>query len=194
VIQLNSEYWTKRYQTDDASWDTGNITTPLKEYIDQLEDKNISILIPGAGNAWEAEYLFKKGFKNISIIDISIEPINNFKKRSPEFPPEKLILGDFFEHHLQYDLIIEQTFFCAIDPSLRQQYADKIHSLLKPRGKLVGVLFNDKLNEDKPPFGGSKEEYIIYFEKGFQFKVFETCYNSIKPRAGRELFINFQKE
>jgi thiopurine S-methyltransferase len=194
MIRLDSDYWTQRYLNDDAGWDTGSITTPLKDYINQLKDKNIRILIPGAGNAYEAEYLFRKGFPNVHIIDLSEEPLNNFQKRLPDFPSENLLKGDFFEHDQQYDLIIEQTFFCAIDPALRQQYAGKMHSLLNAGGKLVGVLFNDKLNSDKPPFGGSKEEYVIYFEKGFELKVFETCYNSIKPRAERELFVILLKK
>ncbi|MCE3278656.1 MAG: SAM-dependent methlyltransferase [Bacteroidetes bacterium] len=192
-MQLDKNYWTQRYLNNDAAWDTGSVTQPLKEYIDQLNDKNISILIPGAGNAYEAEYFFKQGFKNVTIIDLSQTPLNQFKKRLPEFPEDQLVHGDFFDHTIKYDLIIEQTFFCALDPSLRSDYSKKMHELLKPEGKLVGLLFNDKLNTDKPPFGGTKEEYLNYFEKHFEVRTFDTCYNSIKPRAGRELFINLEK-
>lgn len=192
-MQLDKNYWTERYLNNDAAWDTGSITQPLKEYIDQLEDKNISILIPGAGNAYEAEYLFRNGYINVHILDLSQTPLDDFKKRVPEFPDKQLIQGDFFEHNTKYDLIIEQTFFCALDPSLRNDYSKKMNELLNPGGKLVGLLFDDKLNSDKPPFGGSKEEYLNYFKKGFQIKTFEACYNSIKPRAGRELFINLEK-
>lgn len=190
---LNKKFWTDRYISNDIGWDTGGITTPLKEYFDQLTDKNILILIPGAGNAYEAEYLFNKGFRNVSVIDISEEPLNNLRKRLPEFPSKHLILTDFFDHKRQYDLIVEQTFFCALDPALRNNYAKKMYELLKPGGKLVGLLFNDKLNSDKPPFGGNKEEYIQYFENFFEFKTFEPCYNSIKPREGRELFMILKK-
>ncbi|CAN5507338.1 methyltransferase domain-containing protein [soil metagenome] len=194
MIELNSDYWTNRYQKNETSWDLGTISTPLKEYIDQLTDKNSSILIPGAGNAHEAEYLFKLGFTNVTLIDISPQPLENIKARIPNFPSQNLILADFFEHEGQYDLIIEQTFFCAIDPSLRKEYAKKMHQLLNNNGKLVGVLFNDVLNSDHPPFGGNKEEYIPYFQQYFNFKTFDICYNSIKPRANRELFINFEKK
>jgi methyl halide transferase len=192
-MQLDKNYWTDRYVNNDASWDTGSVTQPLKEYFDQLKDKNISILIPGAGNAYEAEYLFRNGFKNVSVLDLSQTPLNDLKKRLPEFPDSQLIQGDFFHHKNKYDLIIEQTFFCALDPALRNDYSKKMYELLKPGGKLVGLLFNDKLNDDKPPFGGTKEEYLNYFEKGFEIRTFESCYNSIKPRAGRELFINLKK-
>lgn len=190
---LGKEYWTQRYQSNEIGWDIGYPSMPLKEYIDQLTDKNVSILIPGAGNAYEAEYLFNKEFTNITVIDISAMPLKNLKERLPHFPENKLILENFFEHNKKYDLILEQTFFCAIDPALRKSYAKKMHELLNPGGKLVGVLFNDSLNSDKPPFGGNKEEYITYFQSYFHFKTFESCYNSIMPRANRELFINLVK-
>ena len=64
-----------------------------------------------------------------------------------------------------------------------------MHDLLKEQGKLIGLLFDDYLNEDHPPFGGSKSEYEKYFEPYFNIKVFETAYNSINSRRGRELFM-----
>lgn len=191
--QLDKNYWTERYYSDNAGWDAGKVTTPLKEYVDQLNDKHISILIPGAGNAWEAEYLFKAGFTNVNVIDLSEAPLSNLKKRLPEFSSKNLICADFFEHSGQYDLIVEQTFFCALDPELRNAYAKKMHELLKPRGKLVGLLFSEEMKNEGPPFGGTKEEYTGYFSPYFEFSIFEACYNSIKPRSGRELFINLKK-
>ena len=79
-LNLSPEYWSNRYQTNDFSWDIGEISTPLKEYIDQLSDKNIPILIPGAGNAYEAEYLHHKGCKNVFVLDYALEPLQNFKR------------------------------------------------------------------------------------------------------------------
>lgn len=194
MIDLGKEYWNNRYINNESGWDAGAITTPLKEFFDTLKNADISILIPGAGNAYEAEYLFNKGFKNVTVVDFAREPLKNIKKRCPEFPDSKLIQDDFFKYSGKFDLIIEQTFFCAIEPSLRPQYAKHMHSLLNTNGMLAGVLFNDTLNANHPPFGGSKEEYINYFEPYFKFKTFETCYHSIKPRAGRELFIRLVKK
>jgi SAM-dependent methyltransferase len=192
--EFTEEYWTLRYQNNDAAWDLGAPSTPLKEYIDQLENKELNILIPGAGNAYEAEYLFDHKFKNVTVIDISPEPLKNIQERLPHFPERNLILGDFFEHKGQYDLIIEQTFFCALNPSLRAKYVNHMAELLKPNGKLVGVLYTDPVNAVKPPFGATKEEYTHLFESKFNFKAFDVCTNSIKPREGRELFIDFIKK
>jgi len=191
---LDAEYWNTRYVNNDAAWDTNGITTPLKAYFDQLENKNLKILIPGAGNAYEAEYLVNKGFTNVFVCDLAPAPLQNLKNRCPNFKDDQLLLCDFFEYDkMRFDLIVEQTFFCALNPNLRQKYFEKVHQLLEPNGKLVGLLFDDVLNTDKPPFGGNKEEYESYFTKHFKKKIYETSYNSIKPREGRELFINLVK-
>ena len=64
-------YWDNLYQSHDTAWDVGYPTTPMKDYIDQLADKSISILIPGCGNGYEAQYLLENGFNNVALVDIS---------------------------------------------------------------------------------------------------------------------------
>lgn len=186
--QLNKNYWEKRYETKETGWDVGKITTPLQEYIDQIENKNLTILIPGAGNGYELDYLLSKGFKNVFIVDFTETPLKNIKKRIPGFPENQLIKSDFFEHEGKYDLILEQTFFCALAPELRKKYVSKMHSLLSENGKLFGLLFDFPLTEEGPPYGGSKAEYLNLFTENFNIKTLETAYNSIKPRTERELF------
>lgn len=194
-MQLDETYWSGRYNNDTAAWDIGIISTPLKEYIDQLTDKNIAILIPGCGNSYEAEYLLQKGFLNITLIDISAVLCKNLKQKLQPYLSSglKIICADFFELQGQYDLIIEQTFFCALDPSLRKAYADKMYQLLKPGGKLAGVLFNRQF-EGGRPFGGDENEYRELFQQQFDIAIMEECYNSIAPRKGAELFIKLIKK
>lgn len=193
-MKLNNNYWEERYKNEEIGWDVGEITTPLKEYIDQLEDKLIRILIPGAGNSYEFEYLLNKGFENVVVVDFAQSPLDNIKKRIPSCNVNNLILADFFEHEDDYDLVIEQTFFCALDPILRKDYVQKMKSLLKPDGKIAGLLFQFPLTEAGPPFGGSKEEYLGLFQNDFTIKTLETAHNSIKPRKENELFFIFTKK
>ncbi len=192
------EYWTKRYEEERTGWDIGYPSTPIKEYLDQLEDKSSKILFPGAGNGYEVEYAFRQGFKNIFILDISPLPLEAFKKRNPSFPTQQVILDNFFDHHGQYDLIIEQTFFCSFPPTkeLRTQYARTMHTLIKPKGKLVGIYFKMPLTGDmnKRPFGGNQKEYESYLIPYFTILQFNDCYNSITPRAGNELFGIFERK
>jgi len=192
-MKFDENFWTSKYDSKLTGWDVGYVSRPLKEYIDTLQDKNLKILIPGGGNSYEAEYLHNTGFNNVFVIDISKRPLENIKKRVPDFPENHLIHADFFKLEGQYDLILEQTFFCALNPELRTKYVDKMHQLLKNDGKLVGLLFNIPLNEDHPPFGGNEKEYRKLFEQKFDIEIMETAYNSILARAGNELFIKMQK-
>ncbi len=196
--EKEESYWTNRYKEQLVGWDLGAPSEPLKAYLDQLTDKNLRILIPGAGNAYEAEYLFEQGFENVFVMDISALPLQNFKARMPLFPENHLIEANFFEHTWQYDLILEQTFFCSFEPTQknREIYAEKMAQLLKPKGKLVGVWFDIPLIENtiKRPFGGTKKEYLGYLSPFFEVKIFEPCHNSIKSRVGQELFGIFVKK
>lgn len=192
--QLDNKYWTERYAKSQTGWDTGSITPPLQHYFDQLSNKELKILIPGGGNGHEAEYLHRNGFKNVFALDISPLPLQNLHLRYPQFPEQQLLEADFFKFERSFDLIVEQTFFCALNPSLRPQYVEKMHNLLNPKGKLMGLLFDAPMNESEPPFGGKKEDYRKLFEPYFKFLHFEPCYNSIKPRAGKELFFLLEKK
>lgn len=192
-MDLTPETWTDRYINADTGWDIGYVSTPLAKYFDGLADKQQRVLIPGGGNGHEAELLWHKGFSNVFLLDWAQQPLTNFNARVPGFPSSHLLHQDFFQHQGQYDLILEQTFFCAIDPALRLAYADKVYDLLAPKGRLVGLLFNATFEKDGPPFGGNKQEYLTYFSPKFNIHKMEPCYNSIAPRAGRELFINLQK-
>lgn len=189
---LSPEYWSQRYENQQHGWDLGQISPPVKAYIDQLADKELKILIPGCGSGHEGSYLWKEGFKNVHVLDFSELPLALFMSNNPDFPKEQIHCSDFFQHDEKYDLIIEQTLFCAIDPNLRPDFAKKVAALLKPGGKLVGLLFN-RMFDAGPPFGGNQDEYERYFCSHFSNIYFEPCHNSIAPRSGSELFIKFIK-
>lgn len=194
---IDELYWENRYKQGKTGWDIGNVSEPLKVYIDQLEQKNLKILIPGCGNAYEAKYLLEQGFQNVNLIDVSETLVNKLENELNYW----IKLGfcsvgklNYFELTGNYDLILEQTFFCAISPELREQYVEKTYNLLTPNGKLVGLLFNYLFEENGPPFGGNISEYRELFQDKFCLNKIEECYNSILPRKGKELFINFSKK
>ena len=64
--------------------------------------------------------------------------------------------------------------------------------LLAPKGKLIGLLFNEKLFSNRPPFGGNKKDYQQLFSKYFNQFYMEKAKNSISSRKGRELFITIK--
>ncbi|MFY8107519.1 MAG: methyltransferase domain-containing protein [Bacteroidia bacterium] len=193
---IDELYWDSRYKQNKTGWDIGYPSEPIKCYIDQLTNKNVKILIPGCGNAYEAEYLIQQGFKNIHLVDISDTLVDKLKsnfKNEIESGQIKISKSDFFEIEETYDLIFEQTFFCALETKLRDKYAHHMNKLLNKNGTLSGLLFNYVFEEDGPPFGGNINEYKKIFAPYFHIKTIENCYNSIKPRAGKELFFILNK-
>ena len=186
---LSADYWNERYLHQDTGWDMKQVSPPLRAYFEQLTRKDLSILIPGCGNAYEAAWLLEKGFTDLTLTDFAPEPVARLREQFAQVksPPLTLLCADFFSLEGQYDLIIEQTFFCALDPSLRERYVTNMYSLLKPGGRLAGLLF-DRTFEGGPPFGGNKEEYAGLLEKNLMIRTLAPCYNSIRPRAGTELF------
>ena len=190
---LDRNYWNEKWLNNETGWDIGQASPPIVEYMKQYPNKNIKFLIPGCGNAYEAEFLYKNGFRDITLIDIAPKAVEILQEKFKNNPEIKVLCQDFFEHTGNYDLIIEQTFFCAIPPARRKEYAEKAFSLLNPNGKLIGVLFDKQFNQPFPPFGGCPCEYKPIFQPYFEIKTMETCYNSIPSRANSELFINFKK-
>jgi len=191
-VPINQDFWDQKYKSHQKGWDLGQVSPPLKSFFDTISNKNSRILIPGCGNAYEAEYLLNEGFTNITLIDISPTLVKDLNSKFKNNNNIQIILGDFFEHKNQYDLIIEQTFFCALPPFLRPKYVWKMHQLLAPKGKLVGLLFNRDFVES-PPFGGNKEEYEQLFQNAFEIKKLDVAQNSIPARAQSELIFECVK-
>lgn len=191
-LPLDQTYWENQYQVNATGWDLGQVSPPIKTYIETIENKDAKILIPGCGNTYEATYLLQLGFTNVTVIDIAPTLIAILKQKFLENKNITICLGDFFEHEGKYDYIIEQTFFCALPPRMRQKYVWKMTQLLSDHGKLIGLLFNREF-EVSPPFGGSLKEYEQIFDEAFIINSISLAENSIPSRANTELFFEFRK-
>jgi len=190
---LDQNFWNQRWKNQQTGWDIGYASTPIVTFMEKYPNKDARILIPGCGNAYEAAYLLENGFMNLTLIDIAPIAIQNVKEKFKNNPQINIVHGDFFEHKGEYDLLIEQTFFCALEPKLRSDYVSQASSLLADGGEIMGLLFGKEFENQGPPFGGSIDEYNLLFDKLFVIEIMEPCYNSIAPREGSELFIKLRK-
>lgn len=186
---LNKEYWDKRWRDDNTGWDIGYASPPLMEFLESLDDTSSRILIPGSGNGYEAGEAYRQGFRQVYYNDISPEAAHRFRSRFPDFPEDQILVGDFFKIENSFDLILEQTSFCAHPPARREKYMDQVYKLINPHGRFAGVLFDLLFPFEGPPYGGDKTEYKRIFSPKFKILKMEKCYNSIIPRAGIELFV-----
>ncbi len=191
---LDKDYWDKRWKNKETGWDIGYPSPAIIQYVMQGTDKNAALLIPGCGNAYEAEFLVDNGFNDITLLDISEQATVSLKEKFAGWQTIHVLCENYFSHQGVYDLIIEQTFFCALPPTSRTAYVERAASLLRPGGRIAGVLFNTTFEQQGPPFGGHEEEYRQLFEPSFTIRIMEECRNSITPRAGSELFIELVRK
>ncbi len=190
---LDANYWNTRYLDAKIGWDIGYANPVLMDFVKINYTKNTKILIPGCGNGYELEELYKLGFKQCYGLDLSEKAKQDFLARVPGFPSSQYLISDFFKLDQKFDLILEQTFFCALDPGLREEYVTSMKATLKDKGCLAGLLFNfDKKNG--PPFGGSIDEYNNLFNSDFEIVTMKECTKSIEPRMGSEVFFKLFKK
>lgn len=191
---LTATYWNNRYCTNNIPWDIGYVAPIfIKKFKELSVNKDLHILIPGAGSAHEAIYLHQKGFKNVWVCDWAEEAFSNLRASCPDFPEAHLLIKDFFHLDLQVDLIVEQTFFCAIHPTQRLEYIQKAAEILTTGGKLMGLLFATEFDKNGPPYGGNEEEYFRLFSSHFDILTLEKSKESIQPRLGNELYLELKK-
>ncbi|RMF24648.1 MAG: SAM-dependent methyltransferase [Bacteroidetes bacterium] len=191
---LDPDFWEERYRQGDTPWDIGAPSPPLMNYTRRATTPETRILIPGAGRAYEAAELHRRGYRHLFVCDWAPSAFRHLLDQAPDFPREHLLVQDFFQLALEVDLILEQTFFCALDPALRPRYVDKCAELLAPGGRLAGVLFASPFEREGPPFGGTADEYRRLFAPRFHILQMELCEDSIEPRKGNELFVLLEKK
>ena len=146
-----AEYWQGRFEKSDTPWQLNVASTVLMEAIGELESRGFSLgekraLSPGCGRGLDALEVASRGARVLAV-DWSSTAVEDLKSRYEALRSSchgavEVVAGDFFAMEPQpVDIVIEHTFFCAIDPSMRKTYAEKIAQWTKPGGFLVGNFF-----------------------------------------------------
>lgn len=106
----------------------------------------LSALVPGCGRAYDALALARHGFERVVAVDISKTACVAAEKElaacgDPAAKRVEVLCADFFAMEGSYDFIWDCTFLCALDPSVRGQWASRSAKLLKPDGTLLSCVF-----------------------------------------------------
>jgi methyl halide transferase len=194
MSKLDLQYWDNKYKNSETPWDIGYPSHAIISYFQNKRLEGRKILIPGAGNAYEAKWLFQNSAASITVLDISPTVINDLRLETLSYGNRfKCIQGDFFKFEGTYDYIVEHTFFCALTPSKRNKYVKKMTELMSKRGILCGLLFNRIFEQKGPPYGGTISEYNELFSRYFLEVSIKETNLSIPPRMGTEVFIEMKK-
>lgn len=149
------EFWSSRYREGRTPWDLGDVSTPVRMMVERWFPAQGHVLIPGCGRGHEALFLAKQGYQ-VTALDLAPEPLEDLRSRAAE---QALALqirqGNMFDAPAEldgaFDVFLEQTCLCALDPSLRGSYEALAHRMLKPGGQVLGVLMRVP-REGGPPY------------------------------------------
>jgi len=185
--------WNQAYLDEQTPWNM-NAMNPLfeKHSLKLIKESGSRWLIPGAGHGHEVSF-FEAHSKNITAFDLSPKAQSEFMKLYPQSSCDYKV-GDFFQAPLKnFDVIIENYFFVALDPELRQKTIERIHSLLKKDGFYAGVFFT-RASQEGPPFGLSERELRAHVQDLFEIKEWNRSPYSHSKRQDMELWVVLQKK
>ncbi len=198
-IPFTPEYWEDSYQSGEMGWDLGSSTPIFNQWIKKCKEP-LSICILGAGNGWDAINIANRGHF-VTAVDFAKTAVRNMKISAKENALDIDIINmNIFDLNKVYtnhfDVVLEYTCFCAIDPNKRQDYLKIVHHILKFNGELVALLFpiDKHLSDGGPPFAVRLKPTIKLISKYLTLIKKEIPSLSVKPRAGREVFVIFRKD
>ena len=194
---LTPEFWGAKYRVADWGWDLGQVSPPFVKVWESGLLKPGRMLIPGCGRGWEALYFAEKGFK-VTALDFAPEALIEVERRANEAGLEiDECRQDFLNLSPEligcFDVILEQTCFCAIHPTQRPRYVAAAKSCLKPGGELIGLFYSTR-ERGGPPFDTDPEDVRRLFEPFFELEHFALTPNSHPRRLGQEWLGMFRKK
>lgn len=142
------------------AFDVGDVSSTLKAELARnsyAPRPGMKALVPGSGRAYDALALAKHGFDSVVAIDIAptaVQAAKQWLKETGDPAAAKVDVqcADFFTFEGQYDFIWDCTFLCALDPSVRGQWAKKHTELLNKSGSLLTCVFPICEKVGGPPF------------------------------------------
>ncbi|HEY8965150.1 MAG TPA: methyltransferase domain-containing protein [Candidatus Methylacidiphilales bacterium] len=185
----NGTDWEARYQAGEAHWDKGRPAPPLVDYLrDHPSELQGRVLVPGCGLGHDVRALAAAGLDVVGF-DIAPTAVDRAKARPP-VGSERYELGNFFElpgaFRGAFDWVFEHTCFCAIDPSLREDYVRAAASALKPEGRLLAIFYMEPDAEQGPPFRSDLAELHRLFGPAFVWEADWVPTSAYPGREGRE--------
>jgi SAM-dependent methyltransferase len=191
VVAGSDVDWEERYRRGDTPWEKGQAHPALVEWL-ATNAMSGRVIVPGCGLGYDVRAIARAGAE---VVGVDMAPFAMAAAEAfPRHGKESYILGDFFDPGVvqgEFDWVFEHTFFCAIRPDRREDYARRVTELLKPGGRLLAIFFlepeHDESDEGGPPFGCNLEELDALFSSHFQLIDQIDNLPTYPGREGREI-------
>lgn len=181
--------WEARYAHDSTPWDLGQPNPALVIALSRAAALGMPApgraLLPACGRGHDAIPLLKAGWSVVGVdlapsaVAISAAAWARFGRRGEAVQGDVLALPP--PARGPFDLVVEHTCLCALDPALEGAWAASMAGALEPGGWLVGIFFHADL-PDGPPFGIPQERLAALVEPAFEILLSEPAEGSIARR------------
>ncbi|MBR9976788.1 MAG: methyltransferase domain-containing protein, partial [Bacteroidetes bacterium] len=154
-----AEYWDAAYRDERDGWDMGTPTPVFADILTRMGmdfrslggpdfsalGRTPRVLVPCSGRGYDALLFAEHGW-DVTAVDFSAEPLRWLHaergKRGLEL---RVLQSDMFplaeEYVAHFDLLLEYTCVCAIEPSRRGEFLRFAADVLRPGGVLLALLF-----------------------------------------------------
>ena len=192
------DFWENIYKNNDTGWDLGGVTPIFSDMAHELKPGKLIIL--GCGRGYDAITFAKQNF-DVTAVDFApsavkfLEGLCLINKVKVNIIQDDIFsLNEKFKNN--FDFVIEQTCFCAIDPNRRNEYEQLVYNILKYNGSLIGTWYplDKKLDDGGPPYGVSISRLKSIFQKNWVIDKESYSDRSVRSRRGKEKLITFKKK
>jgi len=166
-------FWQSTYDAGNSQWDLG---TPAPVFVDLLAGPDAPprgrLVVPGCGRGYDALRFARAGFDvlGIDFADTAVAAATAAAQRLKL--SARFLQADLFDLPASldssFDLALEYTCFCAIDPSRRADYVRTIARLLKGGGELIALFYPLRDTAGGPPFSVNRDEIRALFAPHFE--------------------------
>ncbi len=138
--------WETAWSEGRTGWDAGAPVPALVELLESWEGEPGRALVPGAGSGYDALELARAGW-DVTALDLAPTAARRFEElrdaQGVSADSARAEVADFFAWTPAepFDLVWDYTFLCAIEPDMREAWADAMWRLIAPGGVLVTLIF-----------------------------------------------------
>jgi SAM-dependent methyltransferase len=203
-------FWEHYYHEPEIPWDLGAAAPPLVHWLENnptcfQQHAIVKVVVLGAGAGHDAALFTQPNglSKNSTVTGLDYAPsaIQMATKRYGKIPNLQFEQADCLNltngplaaslHHT-FDLAIEHTFFCAIQPEQRDAYIENLCFVLKPKGYFLGLFWNHG-GPGGPPFDTTPEAIQQHFAPHFHLLTLDQATGSHPRRQNKEWLGWFQR-
>ncbi|KAI9303186.1 S-adenosyl-L-methionine-dependent methyltransferase [Cunninghamella echinulata] len=186
--------WEEKWCTGDILWDEGECSPALVELVENEKTKSLLPtsgcgLVPGCGSGYDVKFLATSSLHMFGL-DMSKTCIELCNKKHPNAAElnYEFIQGDFFNFKVPeggFDLAYDYSFFAALPPYMRSDWANRFSRIIKSDGILICLMYPLEEREIGPPYSVSVESYTEFLSPSFDL-IFIKDAIGYECRLGKE--------